>query len=107
MSTSIRFHPGSYDQGASQVQRAAADLQARTKALLGEVSDLSVLGTNDTLGGVAQTVYGVFLEVFQETVDDLGESIDAQGRQLRAVGDTYRDLEARNTELARSVESGL
>ena len=52
-------------------------------------------------------MYGVFLEVFQETVDDLGESIDAQGRQLRAVGDTYRDLEARNTELARSVESGL
>lgn len=89
----IQFNPSSYAKGGEQMATAGQDLQTRTQSLLAEVSDLSVLGTNDTLGGVCQMIYGVFLQVFTETAQGAAQSLGWQGQQLTAVGKQYQGME--------------
>ena len=102
----VRFSPESYAQAGSAMMRAGQDVQAKTQALLWQVNDLNVLGTNDTLGGVAQMIYGVFLEVFQETVEDLATRMGEQGEQLQTVGQAYAEVETENTGLASRITGG-
>lgn len=87
--------------------QAGGDLEAKTSALLAEVSDLSVLGTNDTLGGVAQMIYGAFLEVFQETSTDLTQGYTDTGEKLTAAGRLYEQVEQDATTMAGSIGEGM
>lgn len=103
----IIFDPASYDKGAEGMDEAGRDLENRTSSLMSQVTDLSVLGTYDTLGGVAQMIYGVFLEVFQETASDLGQGYGDTGEALSAAGKMYRETEQQAEEIAQNSTGGL
>lgn len=99
----IEFDPGSYDRAGEGVAEANAELVQKSQALLAEVSDLSVLGTNDTLGGIAQIIYGVFLEAFQETVTGLGEGYADAHERLAATAASYRAVEDGNASMGQQL----
>lgn len=103
MQDRITFDPTSFRKGAAGMDDAGQDLSKRTSALLAEVTDLSVLGTYDTLGGVAQMIYSAFLEVFQETASDLSAGYEDTGAKLSAAGDLYADTERAATEAANQA----
>ncbi|WP_026928208.1 hypothetical protein [Granulicoccus phenolivorans] len=107
MAETIAFDPGSYQHGGEGMNQAGTDLAARTQDLLAQVSDLSVLGTNDTLGGIAQMIYSVFLGSFQETTGSLTEGYQGHGERLTIAGQAYAQLEAGNIDLAQAVEGNL
>lgn len=99
----IRFEPESYNRAAEGMSEAGEELAQRTEALLGQVSDLSVLGTNDTLGGVCQMIYGAYLQVFTETVTDLIEGYGEEATGLQAVAQSYQAVEESNTAGSEAI----
>lgn len=107
MSETIAFDPESYQHGGEGMNRAGQDLATRTRNLLAEVTDLSVLGTYDTLGGISQMIYSVFLEVFQETAGDLAAGYQDHGERLTVAGQAYAQLENDNVTMAQAIEGNL
>ncbi len=103
--TEIRFDPTSYQKGAAGMNDAGSELAERTQALLAQVSDLSVLGTNDTLGGVCQMIYSVYLDVFNETVSGLIDGYADEGERLSAASQSYAAVEESNTQGASQIDT--
>lgn len=89
----IQFDPTSLKRAADGINEAVQDLVAKTQALMGEVSDVSVMGTNDTLGGIASMLYEAVLARVQETVDSVTEEYGAHGERLEAASQAYATTE--------------
>lgn len=104
MST-IKFDPSSFRKGGQGITDAADDLKGKTHALLSEVSDLSALGTNDTLGSLAQVIYGAVLERVRETVDAVCENYGEHGGRLATAAKLYEDVERGNTEATKQIST--
>jgi len=107
----IRFEPQTWTRAAEGMSDAGEELAQRTQALLGQVSDLSVLGTNDTLGGVCQMIYGTYLQVFTETVTELIQGYGEEASGLHATAAAYQGVEDANAsggeQLSQIVDPGV
>lgn len=99
----LRFDPASLDKSAGGMTDAAEQLRRRTEALLGAVGDVTALGTNDTLGGVASMVYSVVLERVQETVDSVVDGLDGQSARLTHAARSYRSTEETHVADANTI----
>lgn len=102
----LEFDPGALDKAAAGFDDAAQDLIGRTQSLMGEVGDVSALGTNDTLGSIASMMYAVVLERVQETVDSIAEEYSAQQGALSSAAQAYRSTEEANAQLGASSVGG-
>lgn len=101
--TEVSFSPGELRKAASGMDDAAQDLVARAQALLGEVGDVSALGTNDTLGSIASALYGAVLDRVQETVDSVSTELGNHGGALSDAAAGYQATEETNAQLGESV----
>lgn len=98
----LQFDVASLRRSGGGIHEAADDLGARTQVVLAECGDLSALGTYDTLGSVAQLLYGAVLERVQETADSLVESAGDHGASLSNAADLYEATEDANAAAAAS-----
>ncbi|MGJ6979004.1 hypothetical protein ACSDQ9_00525 [Aestuariimicrobium soli] len=96
----LQFDLGALDTAGRKMDAAVDDLVSTTQALLAEVSDVTVLGTNDTLGGIASMLYGLVLERVNETITSIQTEYGAQGGKLREARQAYADVEDSFTQSA-------
>lgn len=89
----VQFNTGSLDASSKRMDAAVEDLVAKTQALLGEVSEVSVLGTNDTLGSIASMLYGLAIQAVQESVASVQEEYGNHGGLLREASAQYAAAE--------------
>ena len=68
--------------------------------LLDSVTDFQLLGTNDTVGRIANELYRAFIEAFREIVHGLVDGLCDQSETLRRVGELYRDTSDAAASLA-------
>lgn len=99
----LRFDSASYTKASAGMADAGDEIANRTEALLAQVSDLSVLGTNDILGSVCQMIYGTYLDIFSETVTGLSDSYGDTAARLAAAGRAYAEVEAANAQGASQM----
>ncbi|MDN5726661.1 MAG: hypothetical protein L0G99_12140 [Propionibacteriales bacterium] len=102
----IQFDPTSLQKSAGAMSESAEELVRVTQDLLGEVGDPSVLGTNDTLGGIASALYGALLERVQETVESVAEEYAGQSGKLQGAAAAYAETETANTEAGQTMVEG-
>lgn len=101
--TSLQFDVGALRKAATGMDAAAQDLADKTQSVMGRCSDLSVLGTNDTLGSLAQMLYAAVLERVQQTVDSLVDATHEQGTRLATAADLYAQVEKDNAQAAAAI----
>ncbi|MGA4506586.1 hypothetical protein ACQB6R_13640 [Propionibacteriaceae bacterium G1746] len=89
----VQFNLASLDSSSKRMDAAVEDLVAKTQSLLGEVSDVTVLGTNDTLGSIASMLYGLAIQAVQESVASVQEEYGAHGGKLREAATQYAAAE--------------
>lgn len=102
----VQFDPASLRKSAQGMSDSADDLIKVTQSLLGKVGDPSVLGTNDTLGGVASALYAALLERVQESVDSVSEEFGTQGGKLQGAAAAYEATETSNTQAGSTMVTG-
>lgn len=101
----LTFDVASLRRSGDGLVEAADDLASRTRAVLTECGDLTALGTYDTLGSVAQALYGAVLERVQDTVDSLVDSAGDHGAALANAAELYAATEDANVHAASSFSS--
>lgn len=101
----FKVNPGTLRKASEGMSEAAQDLTSKTEALLGEVGDVSALGTNDTLGGIASALYGAVLERVQETVDSVKEEYGGQSTKLASAAKAYAAVEEANMKAASTINT--
>lgn len=89
----VQFNLGSLEASGRRMDAAVEDLVSRTRALLDEVSDVSVLGTNDTLGSIASMLYGLAIGAVQESVASVEEEYGVHGGKIREAAAQYQAAE--------------
>ena len=89
----VQFNLGSLEVSGRRMDAAVEDLVAKTQSLLGEVSDVSVLGTNDTLGSIASMLYGLAIGAVQESVASVQEEYGVHGGKIREAAAQYQTAE--------------
>ncbi|MDO5287208.1 MAG: hypothetical protein Q4G45_10390 [Actinomycetia bacterium] len=102
----IQFEPSALRRAAGGMDEAVQDLLAKTQALMGEVGDVSALGTNDTLGGVASMLYSAVLARVQETVDSVAEEYGAHSQRLGAAAELYSATEDAAVQASDAILGG-
>lgn len=103
----VQFDVDSLRRAGAGMIESADDLAARTQSVVAECGDLTVLGTNDTLGSVAQLLYAAVLQRVQETVDSLTGATGDHGELLQAAAEAYSETETVNTQLGRGISTAL
>lgn len=101
----VQFDVDSLRRAGAGLIESADDLAARTQSVVAECGDLTVLGTNDTLGSVAQLLHAAVLQRVQETVDSLTSATGDHGKLLQAAGDAYSETETVNTQLGSGISA--
>ena len=86
-------NPGTIQKASEGMAESAQDLVTKTQSLLGEVSDVSALGTNDTLGSLASMLYSAVLERVQETVDSVAQEYGGNADNLAQAAQAYNAVE--------------
>lgn len=95
MSTDIVFSPESYKKAGGIIEEATQFIKDEIDKLIDSVTDFEALGTNDTVGKIANQLYRVFIEAFREIVHGLIDGLVDQSETLRQVGELYQNtLEA-------------
>ena len=82
MADQLQYDFTSLDGSSKRMEAAAQDLATKTSSLMGEVSDATVLGTNDTLGSIASMLYSLAVQAVQESVDSVQEEYGVQGDKI-------------------------
>lgn len=93
MAENLQFDVGALEGSSKRMQAAVEDMVTKTQSLLGEVSDVSALGTNDTLGSIASMIYGLALQAVQESVASVQESYGEHGSKLSDAAAQYAAVE--------------
>lgn len=89
----VQFNLASLESSGKRMDAAVEDLVQRTQSLLAEVSDVSVLGTNDTLGSIASMLYGLAIGAVQESVASVQDEYGSQGDRIRQAAASYQAAE--------------
>ena len=93
MTEHMQFNPTVLESSSKRMDGAVDDLVSKTEALLGEVSDVSVLGTNDTLGSIASMIYGMAISAVEESVRSVQDEYGNHGGKLREAASQYAAAE--------------
>ncbi len=102
----IQFEPSALRRAGEGMEEAVSDLVAKTEALMGEVGDVSALGTNDTLGGIASMLYSAVLERVQETVSSVSEEYSSHGQRLLVAAQVYEATEEAAVQASGTIMGG-
>lgn len=93
------FQPSTLRRAGAGIREATEDLTARTQAVLADCSDLTALGTDDTIGSLAQGMYAAVLERVQDTVGSLTRVAGQQSDALNVAAQLYAEVESTNAQL--------
>ncbi len=96
----IVFSPESYLKAGGMIEEATRFIKDEIDKLLDSVTDFQLLGTNDTVGRIANELYRAFIEAFREIVHGLVDGLCDQSETLRRVGELYRDTSEAAASLA-------
>lgn len=99
----VQFNLGSLEGSSKRMDAAVEDLVSKTQSLLGEVSDVSVLGTNDTLGSIASMLYGLAITAVEESVASVQEEYGSQGERIREAAASYQAAEEGFTQASTNM----
>ena len=99
----IVFSPESYSKASGIIAEATEFLKNEIDTLLNSVTDFQVLGTNDTIGKIANEIYRAFIEAFREIIHGLIDGLVDQAETLRLVGELYQNTSEAATSLAALI----
>lgn len=105
--TDVQFNLGSLEASSKRMDAAVQELVSKTQGLLGEVSDASVLGTNDTLGSIAQMLYQLAVQAVQESIASVQEEYGTHGGKLREASAQYQAAEQGFAEAGQKMVGDL
>lgn len=98
MSGEIVFDTAALRRSADEMDAAAEHVYTTGQDLLSRVSDLSVLGTNDTLGALAQLLYGAVLARVSETLESISTEFGNHAVALSQSAADYDEFETAAAE---------
>lgn len=98
MSDDIVIDTVALRRSADELSATAQHVHNTGQALLSQVSDLSVLGTHDTLGSLAQLLYGAVLARVSETLDSISTEYINHATALAQSAADYDEYEAAAAE---------
>lgn len=93
MSEDHAFSVSQLRAGGQRMHASAEDLVSKTEALLGEVGDVSALGTNDTLGSVASMLYELALDAVRESITSIKDEYGEHGDKLTNAAEQFGTAE--------------
>ncbi len=99
----IVFSPESYKKAGGLIEDATSFIKEEIDKLLDSVTDFQILGTNDTVGKIANELYRIFIEAFREIVHGLIDGLVDQSETLRKVGELYQNTSEAASSLAALV----
>ncbi len=105
MSQDLTFSSSAWAAGGQGMSEAAQELVSKTQAHIGSVSDLSALGTDDTLGSICQMIYQAVLERVQQTAEAVGQTYDDHGDKLNQAAKLYAEVERGNADASSVIAS--
>jgi len=107
MADQLVFSPQSWTTSGHQLSSSGDAVAQASQSFLGAVSDSSVFGGNDLVGGTAALIYGLMVQRLGGCLDTLAEGFSAHGQMLVEAGQSYADLEQSQVDQAQSIEGAL
>lgn len=101
--TDLRINPSGLRRASSSLQDEVDSFLRQTDALLAEVSDVTALGTNDTLGSLASMIYGLAIERVRETVQSVQQEYALHAQKLEIAAALYEQTEQANAASADGI----
>lgn len=101
--TDLRINPDGLHRASSLLQGEVDSLVRQTEAVLAEVSDVSALGTNDTLGSLASMIYGLAIDRVRETVASVEQEYRLHAQKLEIAAVLYERTESANVASAEGI----
>jgi len=107
MAGQIQFSPTSWVTNGNKLSATGDDLASAAQSFISSVSDASVFGGNDLVGGTAGMIYGLMVQRLGGCLDTLAEGFSAHGNMVTQAGQAYAELESSQVDQATSIEGML